>query len=83
MRDAVPAQDDRGEAACDHSEKKGGCDDVFRGKPFKRAQVCNTSVLIGFRCRATLPRVGREHGRSEVLARVCGFASETADFEIF
>jgi hypothetical protein len=38
LRDTVPTQDDRGEAACDHGEKKGGCDGVFHGKPLKECR---------------------------------------------
>jgi hypothetical protein len=46
LRDTVPTEDDRGEAACDHREKKGRCDGVFHGKPSKqRAPLPRREVI--------------------------------------
>jgi hypothetical protein len=40
--DAVPAEDDRSKAACDHSEKKGGGDGVFHKglRPAQHHALC-------------------------------------------
>jgi len=54
MGDAVPADDDRGNAARDHSEKKRGCDGVFHGGP-RSANPTTSGATIR---RAAIPWVG-------------------------
>jgi hypothetical protein len=74
MRETIPTQDDRGEAACDDGQKKGRGDDVFHGESSSKAHLplqSENDRLVPWMFRGARPILITACGTAFWRARKC------------